>query len=162
MVLAFFVLWPLSKLIRRAFIGFMSGYDRTTFAGQNGMPSSEPANSVSNTSMESKCTGIGMDTSTVVASNIPMSLFPAHEIDILFKPFGLIKSIQLIPPSPYLNHPLSTLSPASPLARTAIVTYEKAGDAIAAKNTLHGQVYEGFTLAVGFVSNLGQEDHQGT
>lgn len=100
-----------------------------------------------------------MDTSTIVASNIPISLFPATEIDILFKPFGLIKCIQLIPPGPSPNHPLATLAPASPLAQTAIVTYEKAADAIAARNTLHGQVYEGFGLAVGFVSNLGKEEH---
>jgi hypothetical protein len=101
-----------------------------------------------------------MDTSTIVASNIPMSLFPASEIDILFKPFGTIKGIQLIPPGPSPSHPLATLAPASPLAQTVIVTFEKAADAIAAKNTLHGQVYEGFGLAVGFVSNLGKDEHQ--
>ena len=141
------------------FPGFLSGYDRSSF-GQDDLPLIQPAPLPSITSIQPKSIGIGVDTSTIVASNIPTSLFPATEIDILFKPFGLIKSIQLIPPGPPLNHPLATLAPASPLAQTAIVTYEKAGDAIAARNTLHGQVYEGFGLAVGFVSNLGKDEQQ--
>lgn len=140
-------------------LGFLSGYDRTNF-GQEEVPLMQPTTLPSNSSIEPKNIGINMDTSTIVASNIPMSLFPASEIDILFKPFGSIKGIQLIPPSPSPNHPLATLAPASPLAQTAIVTFDKATDAIAAKNTLHGQVYEGFGLAVGFVSNLGKDEHQ--
>ncbi|KAF8498847.1 hypothetical protein JB92DRAFT_964216 [Gautieria morchelliformis] len=139
--------------------GFLSGYDRTSF-GQDEVPLIQFAPPPPIPSIQPKCIGIGMDTSTIVASNIPISLFPAAEIDILFKPFGLIKSIQLLPLGPSPNHPLATLAPASPLAQTVIVTYEKAGDAIAARNTLHGQVYEGFGLAVGFVANLGKDGHQ--
>lgn len=135
----------------------MSGYDRSNF-GHDELPSAQPPAPIA--LMQPKCIAVGMDTSTIVTSNIPISLFPPTEIDILFKPFGLIKSIQLIPSSPSSNHPLATLAPASPLAQTAIVTYENAADAIAARNTLHGQVYEGFGLAVGFVSNLGKDEQQ--
>lgn len=123
------------------------------------MSLSEPATG-SNSSMEPRSVGLGMDTSVIVASNIPMTLFPENDIDILFKPFGLIKNIRVIPPSSSADHPLSTLAPVSPLSQTVIVTYESSQDAIAAKNTLHGQIYEGFALAVGFVSNIGQEDCQ--
>lgn len=101
-----------------------------------------------------------MDVHTIVASNIPSSVFPTNEIDILFKPFGNIKSIQVFAPASAPKHTLSNLVPVHPLAQTAIVTYMDACDAIAAKNTLHGQVYEGFTLAVGFVANLGNEENQ--
>lgn len=125
-------------------IGFLSGYDRFPLDNLSAYP---PTNENSTT---------GLDTSTVVASNIPIALFPSSEVDILFKPFGQIKRIQIVPPNPPTTYPLATLAPASPLAQTAIVTYDNARNAIAAKNTLHGQCYEGFTLAVGFVFNLDQ------
>lgn len=135
--------------------GFMSGYDRTNLA-QDEIPLTRSLPSVSSTC--SKNAAGSMDVNTIVASNIPISLFPKNEIEILFKPFGEIRRIQIIHPHAPSGHPLVTLSPASSLAQTVIVTFENANDAIAAKNTLHGQVYEGFTLAVGFVANSRKEE----
>ncbi|KAF8518418.1 hypothetical protein BU17DRAFT_66465 [Hysterangium stoloniferum] len=134
--------------------GFLSGYDRSTFS-QNENSSMQPVTPLDPTP-NSKCTGLDMDTSTIVASNIPSSLFLTNEMDILFKPFGAIKNIKIVPVTPSLgNSPTANpLSKSPPLAQTAIITYEKAADAITAKNTLHGQIYDGLTVAVGFVSNV--------
>ncbi|KIJ36322.1 hypothetical protein M422DRAFT_69735 [Sphaerobolus stellatus SS14] len=137
--------------------GFLSGYDRTNLSPMAESPTMLSP-SISSTSITQRNPISSMDVHTIVASNIPSSVFPKTEIDILFKPFGHIQNIEVITPHSAPNHLLANLAPTSPIAQTAIVTYMNANDAIAAKNTLHGQVYEGFTLAVGFVSNLGKDD----
>ncbi|GJJ14896.1 hypothetical protein Clacol_009166 [Clathrus columnatus] len=141
-----------SQLLTPNVLGFLSGYDR--FDSIQGETLTAGPVTCANTQTETHITGL--DTSTIVASNIPIALFPANELDILFKPFGQIKRIQIVSSNLASSHPFVTLAPASPLAQAAIVTYDNAPNAIAAKNTLHGQVYEGFTLAVGFVFNLDQ------
>ncbi|KAI0049217.1 hypothetical protein FA95DRAFT_1557164 [Auriscalpium vulgare] len=81
---------------------------------------------------------------SVVVSNLPTLLFSqSSDLEPLFFPFGNIKKLDRMPPSP------SDLVSGS---FSVVVTYSTAASAQDAKDTLQGQVYGNQALMVDFVS----------